>query len=103
MMRGTAIVTATVTMFFVVVMTSVVRVKAGVYPEAPNADGSCNEGWAITPIGCCPLGTENVHNFCESPEEHNQATNNYLACLAAEALKGITGTQAMSDCINGGS
>jgi hypothetical protein len=67
--------------------TSVGRVEAGVYPETPNADGSCNDGWASTPIGCCPLGTENVHNFCESPEEHDQATNSYLACLAAAAAQ----------------
>jgi hypothetical protein len=50
-------------------------------------DKRCNDGWASTPIGCCPLGTENVHNFCESPEEHDQATNSYLACLAAAAAQ----------------
>ncbi|MFZ0220777.1 MAG: hypothetical protein WAM42_03660, partial [Candidatus Nitrosopolaris sp.] len=78
--------------------TSIIMVEAGVYPETPNPDGSCNDGWASTPMG----RALQMYTISASPEEHNQATNNYLPCLAAEALKGITGMQAASDCNNAG-
>ncbi|MGB6595169.1 MAG: hypothetical protein WBE68_27015 [Candidatus Nitrosopolaris sp.] len=67
-------------------------VEAGVYPETPNPDGSCNDGWASTPMG----RALQMYTISASPEEHNQATNNYLPCLAAEALKAITAMQAAS-------
>ena len=97
------VITATVFLAAVLLTTSAGKLEAGVQAEAPDSEGNCDTGWFLTSVGCCPDGTTNVHNFCESPDEHNQATNNYIACLAAEALKGITGTQAMSDCINEGS
>jgi hypothetical protein len=64
-----------------------------------------NRGFGTTPIGCCPLGTENVHNFCESPESHQQATNNYLKCLIEHGAKDIINQQAqlyITDCANQG-
>ena len=58
-------------------------VEAGVYPETPNPDGSCNDGWASTPMG----RALQMYTISASPEEHNQATNNYLPCLASRSIK----------------
>jgi hypothetical protein len=74
-------------------------------PVPSNSDGTCPNGFGATPIGCCPLGTENVHNFCESPESHQQATDNYLKCLIEHGAKDIINQQAqlhIADCANQG-
>jgi hypothetical protein len=74
-------------------------------PLPSNSDGTCPDGFGATPIGCCPLGTENVHNFCESRESHQQATDNYLKCLIERGAEDIITQHPqlhIADCPNQG-
>lgn len=58
-------------------------------PVQPDSNGICPEGTFSTSIGCCPNGTENVHDICESPSQHQEGTNAYLKCLIAHGAQDI--------------
>jgi hypothetical protein len=85
-------------------MATVHPVQAQVtWPTTPNSDGSCDAGWFNTGlIGCCPSGTTNIHDHCDTEQNHNAATNNYIQCLAAAALQHLNPVQSAYNCANGG-
>lgn len=84
----------TVIVFVVLAISSlliyeVVPIQAQVKPILPNANGSCPDQYGPTPIGCCPLGMENIYNSCDTPQSHNQANDNYLKCLLGATGRSI--------------
>ena len=71
-------------------MTTVHPVQAGTWPIPTNSDGSCPDGWFDTGlIDCCPSGTMNIHDHCDTQGGHELATANYLKCLAIAASQTI--------------
>jgi len=70
--------------------TQVVRAEVS-QPTQPTEDGSCAGGEHQTRVGCCPDGTTNVHNFCDTQEHHSQETTKGALGALCEVAGMMTG------------